>query len=126
MSAAAREAQCTRRLAAVALLLELAAARGADRRRLDLALLAGPLRRVQRAGDERDDVARAADEDRVADAHVARADDLLVGERGAADRRSRDEHGLEDRDRGDLADLADVPDDVAQDGRLLLGRVLER
>ena len=97
---------------------------GHSRRRLDLALVARPLRRVEHAGHERDHVAGAAHEHRVADPHVARADHLLVGERGPRDRRAADEHRLEHGDRRHLADLADVPDDVGQHGGLLLGREL--
>ena len=98
---------------------------GQHRRRHDLALLAGALRVVEHAGDERDHVARAADQDGVADLDVAGADDLLVRQRGAGDRGATDEDRLEPGDRGDLAGLAHVPDHVVQHGGLLLGGELE-
>ena len=91
----------------------------------DIALLAGALRRVEHSGDERDHVARAADEHRVADLDVAGADDLLVGERRARHRRAADEHRLEHGDGRDLADLADVPHHVGEHRGLLLGGELE-
>ena len=111
-------------LAAVALLGERLPARRTLRRRGDLALGAGALGRVEHAGHERDDVARAAHEHRVADAHVAGADDLLVGQRRPRHGGAADEDGLEHRGRRDLADLPDVPDDVGEHGGLLLGREL--
>ena len=113
-------------LAAVALLGQRLRARRALARRLDLPLGAGALGGVEHARHERDDVARAAHEHGVADADVAGADDLLVGERRARHRRPAHEHRLEHGDRRDLADLADVPEDVGEQRRLLLGRVLER
>ena len=113
-------------LAAVALLREVLPAARALRRRDDLLLGPGALGGVEHAGHERDHVPGAADEHRVADPHVAGADDLLVGERRARDGRAADEDGLEHGDRRHLADLAHVPDDVGQQRRLLLGGVLER
>ena len=80
---------------------------------------------VEHPGHERDHVAGAPHEHGVADPHVARADHLLVGERRARDRRPAHEHRLEHGDRGDLADLADVPQHVGQQRRLLLRGVLE-
>ena len=139
MSAAEREAQWIRRRtvwAGQATLVQYSsrllpcsvsgcAHDGHSRRRHDLALGARALGRVEHAGHERDHVAGAAHQHGVADPHVARADHLLVGERRAGHRRAADEHRLQHRDRRDLADLADVPDDVGEQRRLLLGRELE-
>ena len=111
-------------LAAVALLGQRLPAGRALGGRDDLALLARPLRRVEHAGHEGDDVAGAAHEDGVADPDVARTDHLLVGERRARDGGAADEHRLEHGDGRDLADLADVPHDVGQHRGLLLGGVL--
>ena len=80
--------------------------------RHDLPLRAGALGLVEHAGDERDHVAGAAHQHRVADPDAARADHLLVGQRRARDRRPAHEHRLQVGDRGDLARLADVPDHV--------------
>jgi hypothetical protein len=57
--------------------------------------------------------------------HVASADHLLVGERAPRHGRAATNTGSSTATGRDLADLADVPDDVGEHGRLLLGRVLE-
>lgn len=140
MSAAARDAQWISRLhglgragnvgaeqfPAVALFGERLLARRARRRGHDLPLRPGAFRLVENARDERDDVARPADQHSVADLDAAGADHLLVGQRRAGDRGPAHEDRLQPRDRGDLAGFADVPDHIGQYGGLLLGGELVR
>ncbi len=137
MSAAPRLAQWPRRSSACAGQLDVraahgdlarlapggAAAAGAVRRRGPLGG-AGRAHAEHRADDLGDHVAGLAHDDGVADAHVLAAHLVLVVQRGARDRRAGDGHRVELRERREHAGAADLHADLAQHGRLLLGREL--
>src|SRR5690606_3682503 len=71
-----------------------------------------------------DDVAGAADDDAVADAHVLAPKLVLVVQGGAGNDHAADVDGLQDGDGGEDAGAADVDLDVSDDGDLLLRREL--
>ena len=73
-----------------------------------------------------DHVARLADDDGVALAHVLPRDLVLVVQRGEPDRRAADEHRLELRERRGAPGAPDAHHDVPEHRGLLLGRELER
>jgi hypothetical protein len=79
-----------------------------------------------RPHDLGDDVARLAHDDGVALADVLARDFVFVVEGGETDRRPADEDGLELCERRRPPGPADAHHDVAQQGRLLLGRELVR
>ncbi len=66
------------------------------------------------------DVARPAQHDGVADAHVLALQFLDVVERRVGDRRSAHEHGIESRHRRQRAGAADLPFDRANPRHLLV------
>ena len=79
---------------------------------------------LQHAHDLRNDLARLAHHDGVADADVLLVDEVLVVERRVRDGRSGQMHRLKDRLRRQHARAAHLHDDVRHAGLLLLGRVL--
>ena len=74
----------------------------------------------------RDDVARLVNDDRVADAHVLAAQLVVVVQRRARHNRAVHRGRIELGDGRERTGAPDLPGDVAQDGRLFLGRELER
>ena len=76
------------------------------------------------ADDLGDHVAGPADDDGVALAHVLAPDLLLVVQGGVGDRDAAHDHGVEHRERRDLARAARVHVDVLEQGGALLGREL--
>src|SRR5204863_7729469 len=73
------------------------------------------------ADDLGNDVARAAQEHAVADAHVLPPQLVLVVEGGAADRHAADVDRLERGDRPERSGASDADEDVLDGGGLLLG-----
>ena len=108
----------------VLLALDGRVAGGAGRRHGEDALAA-----VAQAHDRRDhlgdDIARALDDDRVADADVLAVDVLLVVERRHLDARPADDDRLEHGEGVERARAAHVDGDVEELRRALLGRELE-